>query len=195
MGFFYCVFYAWDSLAHMLCSAGKACRKNFKLLNVFTSNAAPSRYPPETSPISPPLLWDDSLPTGYPPTLAHQVSARYVHLFSLRPDKAAVLRNRCHSQATVLERFIAAVVWGSHEDGTACLLHMCRALIWAVYVLWLVAQSLRAPKGPDQMTVGPLVGCYPLQVLQSFPKSSIRVPDLCPMFACGYLHLFQLAAG
>jgi hypothetical protein len=43
----------------------------------------------------------------------------------------------------------AVVVHGLHEDQAVYLLHMCRgAWVQPVYVLWLMVQSLRAPKGP-----------------------------------------------
>jgi hypothetical protein len=43
---------------------------------------------------------------------------------------------------------------GSHEDWAVCLLHMCLgALFQPEYVLWLVVQILRAPRGPGVLTL------------------------------------------
>lgn len=71
-----------------------------------------------------------------------------------------------------------------------------RALVQPMYVLWLLTQSLRGPKGPSQLTLLILLwSSYPIQGLHSFPNSSIRVFNLHPIFGYGYLHLFQLAAG
>lgn len=62
-----------------------------------------------------------------------------------------------------------------------------------MYALWLVAQSLGAPKDLDYLTQLVLLwGSYLLKGCQT--NSSIGIPKLCPMFVCGYLNLSEAAA-
>ena len=65
-----------------------------------------------------------------------------------------------------------------------------------MYVLWLVSQSLRAPKGPGCLTLLIFMwSSYPLVSLNPFPNTSIIVPNLQPMFDFMSLPLFQSGAG
>lgn len=77
-------------------------------------------YSPSPIPTSPSPLrgWSSS---KYPPTLSHQASAE------LGPSSPTEARQ------------------GSHEDWAICLLHMCLGASFnTIYILWLVAQILKA---------------------------------------------------
>ena len=66
-----------------------------------------------------------------------------------------------------------------------------KGFIPAHVFFWLVAQSLRVPRGPGQLTLFVLLW-VPIPVNPS-PSFSIGGPRP-PMFDSGYLHLFQSAA-
>ena len=61
------------------------------------------------------------------------------------------------------------------------------------YVLFLVAKSLRTPRGSGQLILLVFPGVpFSFRAFNPSPNSSINVPELCPVFGCGHLHVFQL---
>jgi hypothetical protein len=106
---------------------------------------SPSRSP---SPQNPPLLlWRGWPHPGYPTTLVDQVSARLDISSPTEANEAALSGNRFHSQAIALGTASTPVV-----GGTTWTLN-CMSVTYVPgtsfqpgYILWLVAQSLRAPK-------------------------------------------------
>ena len=120
-----------------------------------------------------------------------------MHPLSPRPDKAALLGNRYHTEGTALGRASAPVVRGptwrlSCMSATYVTKASCKPLcvfgwwisLWLLPKVWLVVfvghpVGFLSPSGPS---------IFP-------PNSSIRVPDLHSMFDCVYLQLFQSAAG
>jgi hypothetical protein len=89
------------------------------------------------------------------------------------------------------------VVWNPHEDQAAHLLCNCsEAYVQTMYALWLVVQSLRAPRGQVSLLCWSFCGVpIPFGACSPSPCSSMRVPKLCQLFPCGCLHWFESAAG
>ena len=157
-------------------------------------------HPHRSLPISPPLFLREGegrFPLGtFTPIMAHQVSARVSHHLSLRPHKADLLGNRYHSHATALGRASAPVVGkGAYMETELHSCYICaRDLLKPGCLLWLVVQSLRAPRHPGQLTLLVLLwDSHSFRAFSSSLNSSIRIPDLCSMFVCEYLLLFQFA--
>ena len=80
--------------------------------------------------------------------------------------------------------------WGQASQPSAT--YVPGTLVQPVYALWLMAQSLRATRdsrleGTGWSFCGVLI---PFWVFSHSPNSSIIVPNLLPIFSCGYLHLF-----
>jgi hypothetical protein len=125
----------------------------------------------------------------------------WAHLPLLRPDKAALIRNRLHNQATALEITSATVlgVRGLQVDWAAHLLGMCQgpcSSLGAWVCFGLMAQSLRTARGPGSSLCWSFCGVpIPFRAFNPSPNSSIRVSDSYPKFGCRYLSLFQSAAG
>ena len=125
-----------------------------ELILLFTYVAScslpPFKSPPPTflpHPLSPSPLrgWP---PLGYLLALEHQVSvglgtSSSTEAKTRQPSQKII----SHIQATALGIAPAPVVQDTHENQAAHLLHMCgEAQVQPMYALWLVVQSLRAPR-------------------------------------------------
>lgn len=165
-----------------------------QLFYVFTLH--PSHWPPVTlshnsSCMTPPLLlWADGTSTGYPPTWPICDARHFLtHWGQIR--QLSRRTNPCAGNS-FLDRPIP-VIPDLHRDQAAYLLHICWEVSFqTVYVLWLGVQSLRA------LRVHVIWYCWsswevpiPFRTLSPSPNSSIRVPNLHPLFGCGALH-FQI---
>jgi hypothetical protein len=87
---------------------------------------------------------------------------------------------------------------GGVMDTELYICYICAGGLGPAHVCSLVGSSVSESSQRSRLvdTVGPPVGfSFPSgpSVLPS--NSSIRVPDFSPMFGCGYLQLFQSAAG
>ena len=84
---------------------------------------------------------------------------------------------------------------GSHANWAAHVLHTCQGPLSSLCMFfgqWLSLWEL--PEIQVNWLCWSSCGVsHCLQGLQSFPNSSI--PKLCPIFGCGYLHLFQSTTG
>jgi hypothetical protein len=101
--------------------------------------------PQITSSLSPLLLLYVSRdPLDIPPAWHIKSLSEKAHSSPLRPEKA-LLGNKLNSQATPF----TPVVWRTHLETE---LHVCYIYAWGflqpAYAPWLVAQSLRSPRGP-----------------------------------------------
>ena len=125
---------------------------------------------------------------GYPPILVLQVSARLLHPFPLRPDKAALLGNGFHSQGTTLRRACTPVVGEPKRDWAAHLPHMCRGCLVPACVCSLVAQSLRVPTDPGWLTLLVLLWVpIHLSAFNPSPSSSVKS---CQLQCLAVTHTF-----
>ena len=120
-----------------------------------------------------------------------------MHPLPLRPDKAALLGNRYHSQATALGRASTPVDGGpTWRLSCTSAAYVSGASFQPMCVLWLVAQILRAPRGPGLLTVSVPVGFPSSSGPSIFPATLFyRCPTLHLMFGCRYLLLFPSTAG
>ena len=112
-------------------------------------------------------LWEGRCLPGYPPTLVHQVSAG---LGTSSPTKA--------------------------RQGSP-LLHVCCRPLSSSYMLFDWCLSLWEPQ-EVQASWFCWSSCgvpIPFRTFNPSPNSSVRISELHPIFGCGYLYLFQAAAG
>ena len=69
------------------------------------------------------------------------------HPLALSPDKAAQLEEHMTHTGNSFWDSPVPVVWDPYEDQPEHLLHMCREIyLQSMLVLWLVVQTLRAPR-------------------------------------------------
>ena len=84
--------------------------------------------------------------------MALQVTARLVFLLPLKPDKAPELKEWIPQTGnSIRDSPPSPDVWDPNVHQAAYMLHMCKVeatKVQPMYVLWLVVQFLRAPKGP-----------------------------------------------
>jgi hypothetical protein len=107
------------------------------------------------------------------------------------------LENIVYQQVITLEIASPPVVGGTHIKKELHTYYLCLWGLNPAQVCSLVGGSdSEIPQGSS------LINCWSSCVvpicfgsLNSFPNSSIRVPDLYSIFGCWSLHLFQSAAG
>ena len=131
------------------------------------------------------LFRKNASPSPYLPILVHLVFTEFGASSPLRPEKAALSQNGFHSQTKVLETALFPIVWEPIGRPS------CKYATYMIeaHVCFLVGVSF-SERSEVQVSWHCWFSCgipIPFMAINPSPNSSIKVPDLHPMFGSGFL--------